>query len=455
MSLNSAQLIRGALHPPLTRIGSDRGEPMRIWRRSDGRRTWIETADVEPGASFEIQLQDYTGLLSIPRVVQLQGTPLIPHGGVCDPAGMANICAPGNACTVVGTQSLCQNPQDILNATCAASPSLTNATPFSGNTTGAPDVIASSCSFEPNGGDVFVRYTVGAAAVSVNVRLTSATDQGFTVAQNCMTELVCQDLNAGGTDETALVPNVAPGTVLNIAVHPYTVADAGAFTITVTEVSLAGVGQACNLTNGPQCQANLFCTGPAGASFCRAQVCGDGLIVGTEQCDDSNMGNGDGCSSTCQDECAGPEGTTSITMPQVISPPPGCSGRWRVFPASISAGGDMDWYQVTLAAGATLTVDTHNTVPGQCSGILDTVGGHPQRAADGGAHLFGVRGPGSCPAGAALTTTRPTEDAPTWCSLPPPPARTWSASLTTTTTRPSASRRPLPRRPAGVRQRHP
>lgn len=33
-----------------------------------------------------------------------------------------------------------------------------------------------------------------------------------------------------------------------------------------------------------------------------APVCGDGLIRGTEQCDDGNLVNGDGCSSTCQIE---------------------------------------------------------------------------------------------------------------------------------------------------------
>lgn len=38
-------------------------------------------------------------------------------------------------------------------------------------------------------------------------------------------------------------------------------------------------------------------------------VCGDKLTAGSEQCDDGNTNNGDGCSNTCQVEydwsCAG------------------------------------------------------------------------------------------------------------------------------------------------------
>jgi len=37
---------------------------------------------------------------------------------------------------------------------------------------------------------------------------------------------------------------------------------------------------------------------PAG-TFCRAAMCGDGYKAGAEQCDDHNIINGDGCSSTC------------------------------------------------------------------------------------------------------------------------------------------------------------
>jgi cysteine-rich repeat protein len=41
------------------------------------------------------------------------------------------------------------------------------------------------------------------------------------------------------------------------------------------------------------------------------QVCGNGTLEGPEECDDSNLVDGDGCSSTCQSECI--EGVTTIT----------------------------------------------------------------------------------------------------------------------------------------------
>lgn len=64
----------------------------------------------------------------------------------------------------------------------------------------------------------------------------------------------------------------------------------------------AETGYLC--TNAPYTQAGP----PLSASTC-APVCGDGVMLGGEQCDDSNTANGDGCSSSCKLEqgfvCAG------------------------------------------------------------------------------------------------------------------------------------------------------
>jgi len=48
---------------------------------------------------------------------------------------------------------------------------------------------------------------------------------------------------------------------------------------------------------GISCQAEPACTGEGCTS-----VCGDGLIIGAEACDDGNGLDGDGCSATCQEE---------------------------------------------------------------------------------------------------------------------------------------------------------
>lgn len=53
--------------------------------------------------------------------------------------------------------------------------------------------------------------------------------------------------------------------------------------------------------------------------FSRNAICGDGLVDSGEQCDDGNTADGDGCSSTCQDEVAdtgeAPSGGGGTTYP--------------------------------------------------------------------------------------------------------------------------------------------
>ncbi|HEX7599473.1 MAG TPA: DUF4215 domain-containing protein, partial [Polyangia bacterium] len=63
-----------------------------------------------------------------------------------------------------------------------------------------------------------------------------------------------------------------------------------------------------NALSGDGCSACKVETGwvcPPGAA-CRAARCGDGYRVGTEQCDDGNTAAGDGCDSQCRLESPGP-----------------------------------------------------------------------------------------------------------------------------------------------------
>jgi cysteine-rich repeat protein len=60
----------------------------------------------------------------------------------------------------------------------------------------------------------------------------------------------------------------------------------------------------CNITShhflvlgSCQCQSGFFL---AANNSCLPIICGDGIIETSEQCDDHNIVNGDGCSSTCQ-----------------------------------------------------------------------------------------------------------------------------------------------------------
>ncbi len=53
-----------------------------------------------------------------------------------------------------------------------------------------------------------------------------------------------------------------------------------------------GCSSSCLIEAGWSCPPNQSC----------ATVCGDGVVAGTEACDDINVSNGDGCSSACQVE---------------------------------------------------------------------------------------------------------------------------------------------------------
>jgi fibro-slime domain-containing protein len=67
------------------------------------------------------------------------------------------------------------------------------------------------------------------------------------------------------------------------------------------------------------CQVEGGWTCPAG-STCRPTRCGDSIKVGAEQCDDGNANNGDGCSSLCQLEFAGPVESNGWMCPTVGQP---------------------------------------------------------------------------------------------------------------------------------------
>ena len=67
------------------------------------------------------------------------------------------------------------------------------------------------------------------------------------------------------------------------------------------------------------CMAEPSC--PASGGGCTTK-CGDGLILGTEKCDDGNAVSGDGCSSTCQIEdgftCTQPALGDTMVVPMVV-----------------------------------------------------------------------------------------------------------------------------------------
>ena len=57
-----------------------------------------------------------------------------------------------------------------------------------------------------------------------------------------------------------------------------------------------GCSAVCTVDCGYTCSTN---DGVDGASTCVATSCGDGVVVGSEECDDSDLASEDGCSSSC------------------------------------------------------------------------------------------------------------------------------------------------------------
>ena len=54
-----------------------------------------------------------------------------------------------------------------------------------------------------------------------------------------------------------------------------------------------GCGAGCAVESGYACEGE--------PSAC-ATVCGDGIVAGTEECDDGNTASNDGCSASCEGE---------------------------------------------------------------------------------------------------------------------------------------------------------
>ena len=63
-----------------------------------------------------------------------------------------------------------------------------------------------------------------------------------------------------------------------------------------------GFGSAVSLYRSTLLVGAHFVDSTAGAAYIYLRACGNGKITGSEQCDDGNVLNGDGCSPLCDDE---------------------------------------------------------------------------------------------------------------------------------------------------------
>ncbi len=84
-----------------------------------------------------------------------------------------------------------------------------------------------------------------------------------------------------------------------------------------------------------------------------AAACGNGILEGAEQCDDGNTAAGDGCDAACM---VAPVGT-------LMGP-----GVNNAFSEAISPVGQVDYFQVDMAADGYIRAETFIPTAGQCSG---------------------------------------------------------------------------------------
>ncbi len=156
----------------------------------------------------------------------------------------------------------------------------------------------------------------------------------------CRTEALCCNVTTGDCDVTL-------SSSCNTTPYPFTSADKASVQTTCNaacpqcgDSSKEGFEQCDdgNTTSGDgcssTCQTEVYCCGSCNVSRPPDQCywydatpqacsnlcpqCGDGLVSGSEQCDDGNITSGDGCSSACQTEvycCDRTSGTCNTRVP--------------------------------------------------------------------------------------------------------------------------------------------
>jgi len=186
-------------------------------------------------------------------------------------------------------------------------------------------------------------------------------------------------------DPGMTIPNIATACNADCSVKPGWVCSTTGCTATVCGNGKVEGAEGCDpavknndLGDGctPTCIAEPTC--PAGGGACTTK-CGDGLIIGTEQCDDGNAVSGDGCSATCQVEagftCTQPALGDTMVVPMVVrdfnaggdfeKAAAFATGLNYANQGLVQANLDTNGLKPMLAA----TTGTYNGTAGQASGI--------------------------------------------------------------------------------------
>jgi cysteine-rich repeat protein len=232
------------------------------------------------------------------------------------------------------------------------------------NPSGDEDVFAIT---NPNAGPVQARFDIWslAAGKGLGVSCGSTIDTGLNIRDAAGAALASNDDRTSSDFCSGLTFTITAGQTVyahvvergdNATIASY-VLDVG-FTPIICGDTVVGPTEQCddgNTMDGDGCSAT-----------CQLEiVCGNGVIQAGETCDDANSANGDGCSSTCtienQVDEVEPNNTTADAMTNAVQ----ISGDAFVSGA-ITPAGDLDVFRVDVAAATVVRFETFTTW-GNCS----------------------------------------------------------------------------------------
>ena len=297
-------------------------------------------------------------------------------GNMVSGDGCSATCVTESGYNCTGTPSVCT--ASAANATCATATAVTATRTITGEDThgGGTSPSGAGCTTAA-GATLFYAVTVPAfTGVRVDVAPDAMIDPVIRVQDSCAATTCTSRTDSGnaGAPETFTVNNVTASPITRIVeVDGYFAATPGVYSVTFTYIAatcgngMTGPGENCddgNMANGDGCSSTCAvepgygCT-TAAPSVCTL-TCGNGTVNTGETCDDGNRTAGDGCSAVCQTEagyvCSG---TPSVCV--VGAPNANCSTATVVTATRTITGEDThgggtspSGTGCTTAAGATL-----------------------------------------------------------------------------------------------------
>jgi cysteine-rich repeat protein len=230
---------------------------------------------------------------------------------------------------------------------------------------GDEDVFAFT---NPLTGPVQVRFDIWNLAVGkgFGVPCAATINPGLNIRNAAGTVLLNNDDRNGATDRcSGLTFTMTAGQT--VYAHVVDESDNTAIASYVLDVTYAPV--ICGDTIvGPteQCDDGNAMDGDGCSATCQWElICGNGMVQAGEQCDDANSANNDGCSSTCMIENQVTEGEPNNNGSDADANTVQISGNAFVAGA-ITPAGDVDRYKVTVATATTVRFETF-TAWGDCS----------------------------------------------------------------------------------------